>query len=284
MQSRSRRIAGVVFGMGVAVLLAAPNASADIVPSGTRFIDFKMVLRAGSFDDYCEHRRTVAKGDTFEALAKSAYGDAARAKEIAAANPTLEADRLPVGAKVVLPPKLAPPKDAKETLAWTFWGHANLSGYFALQRVYPDEEFDPNSVYFSLLAVPSEKVAEFEKLLEAAQQKQPKAGGRWAEEVQKSAPWAIPVKGLHLSKSVNERSSAAVSVTTFRIAELASGPNPPGRFVVKQESVEYRDRSGNVVKAGFDLLLSWRGIPLGLIALLGAIGLARMRRQCAARS
>ena len=83
---------------------------------------------------------------------------------------------------------------------------------------------------------------------------------------------------------MNENSPADVSVTSFRITELAAGPDPSARFVVRVDSVEYRDRRGNVVKAGFDLLLSWRGFPLGLIALIGTMGIRRMRRTCAARS
>jgi len=267
-----------VFGMGVALLLAVPSASADIVPAGSKFIRMRVVLHAGRFDDYCEHQREIAKGDTFEAIAKSAYGDAARAKDLAAANPKLDALRLPVGAKVVLPPKLPQPADAKETLAWAFWGYANLSGHFPLQRIYPGETYDPVSPYFELIACPADQVAEFEKLVEAAQQAKPKAGGLWAEAVLKQAPWAFKAKGLQLGKLVVANSPAAERKTTFRIRELVATSTAPGRFVVEEESVEYRDLVGNVVHAGFDLLLSWRGIPLGLIVLVGAIGLRRMRR------
>ena len=119
MQSRMWRSAVAIVGMGVATVLATATASADILPDNdSRWLDRRfLVLRAERFDPYCEHRRKIGKGDTFESIATSAYGDAKRAKEVAAANPRLEAERLPVGEWVVLPPKKAPPRDATETLA-----------------------------------------------------------------------------------------------------------------------------------------------------------------------
>ena len=207
-----------------------------------------------------------------------------RAKDIAEANPTFDATRLPIGMKILLPPKLAPPKDAKETLAWTFWSPSSCLDECTARRVYPDELLGSNDLCGSLFAVPADRVAEFEKLLEAANPKDRKNGRPRFEDFVARIPWAIPANVLVCEPFVKDDSPADESVTTFRIAELAAGPNPPGCFVVKRESVEYRDKRGHVVKAGFDLLLSWRGIPLGLIALLGAIGLARMRRRCAARS
>jgi phage tail protein X len=281
---RRSRGAAALLGTVLALVVAAPTASADILEPGTKRVEVRLVLRADRFDDYCEHRHKIAKGDTFEAIARKAYGDAARSKEIAAANPTLEATRLPIGTDVILPPKLAPPKDAKETLAWTFWGHASRSDEFALQRLYPDETFGLGEIYSGLFAMPVDRNAEFEKLLADAKPKDSKSDGAWAHELMKRTPWALPVDGLRFERVVNENSPADVSVTSFRITELAAGPDPSARFVVRVDSVEYRDRRGNVVKAGFDLLLSWRGFPLGLIALIGTMGIRRMRRTCAARS
>ena len=67
-------------------------------------------------------------------------------EDVAAANPAMEAMRLPIGAELLLPPKLAPPEDAKEMLAWAFFGRDGRWGKLRLRRVYPDEvlgaEFD----------------------------------------------------------------------------------------------------------------------------------------------
>ncbi len=284
MQSRMWRSAVAIVGMGVATVLATATASADILPDNdSRWLDRRfLVLRAERFDPYCEHRRKIGKGDTFESIATSAYGDAKRAKEVAAANPRLEAERLPVGEWVVLPPKEAPPRDATETLAWEFWIYCNLSGYMELQRVYPDESLAIGGKYPRLVAVPTEHHDEFAKAVEDAKSAPPVKPGRRvyvnSEAIVRAAPWAIPAKDLHVGSSVSAFTGAVESTTTVRVVELVATTDKPGHFVVKEESVEYRDRIGNVVKAGFDLLFSWHSIPLELIALIGAIGLRRMRR------
>jgi hypothetical protein len=291
MQSRHRRWAkachvasATLLAVGLATAVTSPKAAADIISMGIKVVNARLILRADRFDDYCEHRHTIAKGDTFEAIAKGMYGDAARAKDIAEANPTFDATRLPIGMQLLLPPKLAPPKDAKETLAWTFWGRSSRWDGRALQRVYPDETMESEPVANCLFAVPTDRLAEFEKLLDAARAKDPKFGDPWVEELMARLPWFIPANQFIGEPVVKDDSPATQSVTTYQIAELAVGPDRSRRFVVKRVSVEYRDREGNVVKAGFDLLLTWRGIPLGLIALLGVVGLQRMRRRCAARS
>lgn len=46
---------------------------------------------------------TVQKGDTLARIAKKLYGDAARWREIAAANPALDTKKLAPGATLVLP-------------------------------------------------------------------------------------------------------------------------------------------------------------------------------------
>jgi phage tail protein X len=284
MQPRSRRFAAAVFGMGVAVLLAAPRASGDLLPSrDSRWLDRKfVVLRAGRFDPWCEHRREIAKGDTLESIAKSAYGDAKRAKDIAAANPTLEAERLPVGAKIVLPAKEAPPRDSSETLAWEFWIYCHLSGYMPLQRVFPDESLEVEGKYPKLIAVPVARHDEFAKLIEDAKSAPPVKPGRPVyvnpEAILKAAPWALQAQHFDIDSSVTASTGAVESTTTVTVDALVSTADVPGHFIVETQDVVYRDRAGNVVKAGFDLLFSWRGIPLGLIALVGAIGLRRMRR------
>jgi hypothetical protein len=274
------RSAVAIVGMGVATQFAAPTASADILPDrDSRWLDRRfLVLRAERFDPWCEHRRKIEKGDTFESIAKSAYGDAQRSKEIAAANPKLEAERLPVGDWVVLPSKEAPPRDAIETLAWEFWIYCNLSGYMPLQRVYPGETIEIEGKYPELVAVPAEHHDDFEKLVDKVRSSKPGPGFVMPETALRSAPWAITAKGFHIPSSVDCFTGAVESASTVRVVEIVPTTDQPGRFVVKEDSVEYRDRIGNVVKAGFDLLLSWRGIPLGLIALVGAIGLRRMRR------
>lgn len=291
MQSRHRRWAkachvasATLLAVGLATAVTSPEAAADVIDPGVKGVNARVILRADRFDDYCEHRHTIAKGDTFEAIAKGMYGDAARAQEIAEANPTFDATRLPVGMQLLLPPKLAPPKDAKETLAWTFWNRSIYVDDCATRRVYPDELLGPYELSGILVAVPADRVAEFEKFLEAAGSKDRKNGRPKFEDVVADIPWVVSSNVIVGEPFVRDESPAEESVTTYRIAELAAGPNPPGRFVVNRESVEYRDKRGRVVKAGFDLLFTWRGVPLGLIALLGAVGLARMRRRCAARS
>lgn len=286
MQPRSRRFAAAVFGMGVAVLLAAPRASADLLPDrNSKWLDRKfVVLRAGRFDPYCEHRREIPKGDTFESIAKSAYGDAKRAKEIAAANPTLEAERLPVGVKIVLPPKEAPPKDVSETLAWEFWIYGNISGYIPLQRVYPGESLRVESKFPVLVAVPAARHDDFAKLISEAKAKDPaftaRVGGEcpMPDTFVDQTPWVIKAKNFYVDASVLRSLPAVEGTSHIRVVDLVATTTTPGRFVVDSSDVEYRDRAGNVVHAGFDLLLSWRGIPLGLIVLVGYLGLRRMRR------
>jgi phage tail protein X len=278
MQSGPRRLAATVFGLGLALTLTTTSATADVIEPGFKKIPSRFLLKAGRYDDYCEHRCSIEKGDTFEGIAQRVYGDRARAADVAAANPKLEATKLPVGAKLVLPPKLAPPADAKETLAWTFWGYVNTSGSLPLQRIYPGEPTEPTGSFFELFAVPAANAAELEKLLDAAKAKNPRASGLWPEQVLGSFPSAIQATGLVMQTVIGDRSGAIESTTAVRIVELKPNAAAKGKFVVESDATEFRDRAGNVVKAGFDFLFSWRGIPLGLIALVGAVGLARMRR------
>lgn len=279
MQSRRRRFAAAAAGVCAATLLAMPSASADLVERGWRKIQSRFLLHAGRFDDYCEHRRVIEKGDTLESMAAKAYGDRTRATEIAAANPDLDPSHLVVGRKIVLPAKSTQPSDAKETLAWTFWGYTSLSGYLPLQRVYPDDPTDPTGSFFHLFAVSAANAAEVARLLEDAKAKNPKAGGVWAEDVLSHSPFAVPAKGIVMQTSVRDVSAANESTTVVRIVELVAAAKQPGRFQVESESVEFRDRGGKVVKAGFGDFFSVRGMPLVALALIGAIGLIRMRRR-----
>lgn len=50
-----------------------------------------------------ESTYVVKKGDTFETIAKSVYGSTSKWREIAKANPTVEATRLKIGAKLRIP-------------------------------------------------------------------------------------------------------------------------------------------------------------------------------------
>jgi hypothetical protein len=280
MQPRHRRLATAFLGLGVATLFAIPTASADILPdNASKWLDRRfLVLRAERFDPYCEHRRKIEKGDSFESIAKSAYGDAKRSKEIAAANPKLEAERLPVDEWVVLPPKEAPPRDATETLAWEFWIFCNLSGYMPLQRVYPGETIEVEGRFPELVAVPAEHHDDFEKLVDKVRSSKPGPGCVMPKTILRSAPWAITAREFHVPTSVDRSTGAVECTASVRVVELVPTTDVHGRFVVETKDTVYRDRLGNVVKAGFEFLFTWRGIPLGLIALIGAIGLQRMRR------
>jgi hypothetical protein len=279
MNSIRRRLVAVIVGLCAASFLSIPEASADILPAGVKQVRLQVFFNADRFDDYCEHGHVVVKGDTYEALAKRFYGDRERAAELAAANSQFEATRLPIGAKLVIPPKKAVPADAKETLAWTFWGLSGRFNHQSVQRVDPGEIQGVAYEGLDLLAVPADKLAEFEKLVAAAREKEPTAVGRSLGQVLNETPWVLCAEGLRIDPYVQENSSAVERTITFRIVELTRNDASHGRFVVKMESVELKDRDGNVVKAGFDLLLTWRGIPFGLIALIGALGLARLRRQ-----
>jgi hypothetical protein len=284
MRSRHRRWATGLLVTGAALLATAPPASADIIVEGIKRVAVRLLVRVGRFDDYCEHRRTIDAGDTFESIALRAYGDRARAAEIEAANPALVTTKLPVHGLLLLPPKLVPPVDAKETLAWSFWGYSHRYGCFPLQRVYPDELIDPESPLFDMIAVPAARAADFEKLIEDVKAKNAKADRNNGDEALARAPWAIHVKGLDLDGTAPDPSTAVERRITVRVTEAvatsvgAGGATVPGRVTVERVANELVDGQGNVVKAGFDLLFSWHGIPLGLIAVFGAIGLARLRR------
>jgi phage tail protein X len=284
MQSGGRRLAAAILGFGVASILAIPSASADLLEPGWKKIPSRFLLHAGRFDDYCEHRRTIEQGDTLESIAEKAYGNRARVADLVAANPGLDAKRLEIGRKVVLPAKRKQPSDAKETLAWDFWGYTSISGFLPLQRVYPDDPTDPTGSFFELFAVPAERAPEVAALLEKLEASDPNAPGLRGERVVEQSPFAIGAHGVAMQTTVSETSTAAESTTVVRIVELTPASTKPGRFVVESETPEFRDRYGLGVLVGFEQLLSWRGIPLAAVALIGAVGLFRMRRVARGRS
>jgi len=270
----------VVLAVLLAGSLAAPDASADVIPRGSKKIPARVVLRAGRFDDYCEHRMTVAKGDTFEGLAERAYGDRERAKEVAAANPQLDAAKLAIGAKVIVPPKLVPPADAKEALAFEFWGWCAISGNLPLQRVYPGEATGFTSQFFRLIAVPAVTSADFDQLVAAEQAKNPRATGVWGEEIVRKAPWKLEARGISIATLVDEFSLAVESTTPLDIVALdPNRTDPDQRFVVETGTPEYRDLTGRVFKSRFEVDGPELLLPLLLIALAGAGGLWRLRRR-----
>jgi len=263
---RGFTLAGPRVAIAAAVVLAvvARNAKADVVTPGSRKVEAHVVLLADRFDEYCEHRVTIANGDTFEGIALREYGDRARAKEIADANPTLDATALPVGAKVLVPPKKTPPADAKETLAWEFFGWCSISGSLPFQRVYPGEETARTSGYFRLVAVPKERSAEFARFLKTQQGSIPDGNGGWYEKLFQQPSWILPAVGGRVEESINANSPAVEQIARLRIVTLdPTAKDLKHRFVVEALEPSFR-------------------YPIALLGLLfggGALGLTWMRRH-----
>jgi hypothetical protein len=257
-----------------ALLLAASPVRGDVLIEGTKSIQPRVIVQAGRFDDFTAHRFVVREGDTLGAIAKAAYGDPARAKDIQEANPGVVPEKLAVGSKLLLPPKLAPPADAKEQLVWRFYAYSPISGNPHPERVFPGERFDAPGKQSKLVAVPEPLAAEFERMCEQAK------ADRRMPDVDGKAPYALAAKDFHVDWSIDSDSDAVASTTTYEIVELRGGDAASALFRVKSVKTEYVDKVGKPVQAG---LLA--GAPaLLLIAGMGLAGLLHLRRRRAARA
>ena len=283
MNRRSRWIAIAVL---VASAFSLRSASADLVVDGTKSVATSAPLLAGRFDDYCEHRRTVVEGDTLQKFARDAYGDAARVGEIERANPGIVATKLAIGAKVLLPPKLAPPADAKEVLAWRFFaipwsGSEWETPESADLSAVPGERFD---LPCCLVAVPAARAAEFLKILAPHRARSVQGGVlkplkilESIEAALKKTPFALLAERLPKKIPRASRDSRATACRmTFKIATLGADEQGGQHFVVQEEARTFIDGQGKEVAAAFGFAPS---SPLLLIALIGAAGLYELRRR-----
>ena len=265
-----RRTLLVGFAVLAIATLAPSTASADIVFDDTKSIRGHALLLADRFDDYCDHRRTIAEGDTLEKIARAVYGDAAKVGAIERANPGVVATQLKIGSALILPAKLAPPADAKETLAWEFYVYSRYSPPLPPTRIYPGERFDSPGLREGMVAVPAARGGEFRQLLATP-------AGRSADGAKAAAPWAIDAIGFEVPSRIDDSSTATSCTRTFRISKLQVAGAIAAAFELTIEKTEYFRPDGTPVKAGFGDLTE--AGPLGLIALVGAIGLAMLKRR-----
>ncbi len=262
-------------GVGSMVLLAtavaAPAARADLVVPGTRQLaKSEARLELGKYADYCEHAHVVAPGDTLDAIARAAYGDAARVADLLAANPGVVAEALKVKSALLLPPKSAEPADGAEPLAWQVWwgyGHAALD---QLRRLRPGEPFGPFNRPITLVALPTRRAADFEKL--RSDDPKRRLDGTW----EASVPWLACSGVVSVLRAVPNDSpvhSARTTVALERIGSPTAG-EPTHRLAVVRQTF---DRDGQPLATG---AAEARGGPgdrrtwLLLPALLGAMAVA----------
>lgn len=105
-----------------ATLAVAATTRADVIPEGYKSVSNEQVLAfVNSVRDRVETSYVIREGDTLSAIAKRELGEAKRFEEILALNPGLEAAKLKIGQRIVLPPKVVNPDKPFPYvfLAWT---------------------------------------------------------------------------------------------------------------------------------------------------------------------
>jgi hypothetical protein len=188
-------------------------------------------------------------------------------------SPSARADLLPDPASTWLEKRhVVLHADAAASRDWEFWIYCNVSGFMPLQRVTPGEPLEVVGKFPELVAVPAARHDDFAKLIAEKKSSLPAIFLR-------DVPWVIPANGFHVETTVDRRTGAVEGTTHLRVTNLVATGDAPGRFELETEDVVLRDRVGAVVNAGFELLFSWRSIPVALIVVIGVLGLRRMRRS-----
>jgi len=270
MGSRNRVI-GLVGALAIA---AAPAARADIVVEGTKWVEARLEISAGRYADWCERSHVVAEGETIESIARAAFGDEARVAEVRRGN-ALPADGQPKpGTRLVLPAKSAEPADAAEPHAWEFWLVLYCDGLGAAWQMRSGEGMKAPHTYFTLLALPVARSADFAKL----RRERPEAP--IDDKLEAELPWLVVSRGHLSGKVVDSESKAVRNVTTCTFDEVRPAPLVDKRWTFVR-TLDYFDAGGKKVPGGLsggfiDVGRAW---PLIALSFLGALLLGVLRRR-----
>ena len=144
--------------------LLAVAAVPDVVIPGTRSLRVTRHLEVSPLTEHCCVQHVVAKGETLSAIAAAHYGKATTAKDIAALNPEINPDRLKIGQRLWLPPRI-PAKAGEQTFVYFVHGWrwtGTPSPYTPTDKI-----MTPRHGQLAWLLVPQDQMAAF-----AAAQKQ----------------------------------------------------------------------------------------------------------------
>ncbi len=259
---------------GLAVLLSAVPASADLVIEGQKKVRRDAIVDFGPYADYSTWNYVVKKGDTLSEIAQHQLGTMKRASEITKLNPGLTAKTLKANEKILMPPRKIPvshdpaiaktqelPKDAQ--MWWEFYG-ALWGGSGGFERVGSGEAVPHHHYWTALIAIRHDKVGELKSVLS-----QGGRGMRTILEATKGKDWiAVAEQGLTGYTSLDDTSPIHRIVDNFRVEKIADGRITLKKVDSKKLDKEDKDvSSAGFFGSGWNLLLLF-------LAFSGLLGLA----------
>lgn len=268
-----RGFVSLLFSLSI-VMATARQAGADLMPKGSnKFLPGKVTLAAGKFDEFTEKRRKVVEGDTLAKIAQEMFGDAARAKDIAALNPGVDAEKPTVGTMLLLPPKVVDPERATEATAFDIYHWSKFSPV-RFERVYPGETFAVGKPPMHIVLVPIARRDEFKKLVGDNPVKSN------LEKVLPKTPWIYVSETFNGNETVDKSSTAVGVMNELSIGEVVKKDGAAGSFKLVVDKRTRVDAGGAPVKAGFAIFERAPYVP---VALLGVIALLFLRRRLGPR-